>query len=867
MDLTTSQWERIEALYHEACALPDDARDAYLDALPDPDPQILDVLRRLLAQSDAELTLFDAGVGSAIEVVLARPHGQHLPTERFGPYRAIGVLGEGGMGVVYLAEREDVGARAALKVLWDAALSPALRERFVEEQRILARLRHPAIVTLYDAGVRGDGTPWFAMEHVDGAHLIDHCRSRQRSVRERLGLFATACEAVSAAHQQLVVHGDLKPSNILVDTTGRVRLLDFGVADRLDRVHDDTTYRARRLTPAYAAPEHRRGESLAVQADVYSLGVLLFEMLAERRPNEDEREGARVSRSSALRGTSAARGVDWEDIDAICRRAMHADPASRYHSVEALHGDVARFLAQQPVTARADGAAYRARKFALRHRGKLVWGSVVVTVAAAIGIASLVSVTSADARARAEAVRTERIQAFMANLLTGGEDVSGPPDSLRVVTLLEGGLRNARSLSGDREAQAELYHTLGSAFRTLGKLDRADSLLRLALATRRSLGTAAATSATVAELALLRADQARPDSAAALANEALALVQPGGTPQALALAWEAKGRVHEQAGKNDSAVTALRAAVATRVASTDTSTVAFANLLIHLANTRYYLGQYDSAAVVNRRVLALVPAVLPKGHPVAADALINLGAIEKDRGNAEESLRLTKEGTDLIEAWYGPEHHRTASAWGVLGRALFARERYDEALDYFRKALAVRERVYGATHPLVANILNEIANVSVVTGHVEDAVPLFQRIVDIYRTRYNGKHYLIGLYQGNLAGSYLRLNRPVDAEREIRAGLAMYAQTLPPEHINVGIHRIRLGMALEEQRRHREAIVESTAGYDLVAKQTQPQILWLRNARRTLLRAWEAVGDSAQAARYRRELADTALASPPTKKD
>ena len=180
------------------------------------------------------------------------------------------------MGIVYLAERPDVGARAALKVLWDAPLSPERRVRFEEEQRILARLRHPGIVPLYDAGETPDGTPWFAMEHVEGTSLSEFCRRGKLSIPERLRLFRDVCTAVRAAHERFVVHGDLKPSNILVTADGRVRLLDFGVATKLDVHSTDDGFRHRLLTPAYASPERRSGDPPTIRTDIFALGVVLF---------------------------------------------------------------------------------------------------------------------------------------------------------------------------------------------------------------------------------------------------------------------------------------------------------------------------------------------------------------------------------------------------------------------------------------------------------------------------------------------------------------------------------------------------------------------------------------------------------------
>ncbi len=285
--MDSKRWERVQALFHQAADLPASERQSFLESACCDDHGLLSDVSAMLREDARSTSLLDRDMAVIAHDVLSPSDSDNLPEDRFGPYRLKKSLGEGGMGVVYLAERPDLGSAVAIKILRDAWLSPARRERFASEQRTLAQLNHPSIARLYDADTLADGTPWFAMEYVEGLHLTAYSAQNQCSVEERLGLFRLVCEAVQFAHQHAVIHRDLKPSNILVRSDGSIRLLDFGIAkqiETLDTPVDQTLTGLRLMTPAYAAPEQIRGERVGIQADVYSLGVILYELLAGLAP-------------------------------------------------------------------------------------------------------------------------------------------------------------------------------------------------------------------------------------------------------------------------------------------------------------------------------------------------------------------------------------------------------------------------------------------------------------------------------------------------------------------------------------------------------------------------------------------------------
>src|SRR5437899_6847453 len=633
------------------------------------------------------------------------------------------MLGQGGMGVVYLAEREDLGSVAAIKILRDAWLSPDRRERFASEQRTLAQLNHPAIARSSAADTLPDGTPWFVMEYVGGVPLTTFCEEHASSVTERLRLFRAVCEAVEHAHRHLIVHRDLKPSNILVKPDGSVKLLDFGIAKQLDSLEgpvDRTRTGLRLMTPAYAAPEQILGDPVGIHTDIYTLGVVLYELLtgrlpfdlANRTPSEAETVivEQRPERPSAAAKEKSVSRRAWADLDVLCLTAMHIEPQRRYRTVEALIRDIDHYLAGEPLEARPDTFGYRLGKYVRRNRRMVsaVAGSVLVV----LGLVVFYTVRLATARnaAVAEAARTQRIQHFMLNLFQGGDETVGPADSLRVVTLLDRGVQEAQSLDGEPAVQAELRETLGRLYQKLGKLDRADTLLRTALDQRRSMSGSddAAVGAGLVALGRLRIDQAEYKEAERLIREGLAMSKRHRRPgdPAIASATLARGQGLEESGKYDEGIKVLEQAVRLRGMAPAQPTTELAASMRELAHTHFYAGHLAAADSLDRLVLALTRKLNGERHPPGAEDLINLGAVQHEWGHYQEAERYYRQALDITQAFYGPNHYKTAAGLTVLGRALrFEPPGNDEAQRLFQQALVIRERVFGRGHPPVAATL------------------------------------------------------------------------------------------------------------------------------------------------------------------
>ena len=878
--MDASRWELIQALFHGAANIPADQQRVFLQSRCG-DADIVEETLALLAEDRGDQTLLDRGIAAAAHAVFGEADKAMLGRE-FGAYRITGILGEGGMGVVYLAERADLGTRAAIKILRDAWLSPARRERFSAEQRTLAQLNHPGIARLYDADSLPDGTPWFVMEHVEGVPITEFCRQRASTVEERLHLFRDVCEAVQHAHTHLVIHRDLKPSNVLVRADSSVKLLDFGIAKQLDSLDsggDQTRTSMRLMTPAYAAPEQVRGQRVGVHTDIYSLGVMLYELLVGRLPfdlsnrspmeaeaiilqQDPERPGVAARRMAGTApGTShirATSNAQWADLDVLILTAMQKDAERRYRTVDAFIRDIDHFLSGEPLEARPDSKRYRMGKFVRRNWQPLAVSAALVTLI--VGLIGFYTVRLSAARnnAVAEAARAQRIQRFTLNLLSGGNPEAGPADSLRVITLVDRGVQEARSLDADPVVQTELWQTLGEIYQQLGKFDRADSLLKLALEKRvHHVGNDHPdVASSLVALGLLRSDQARYQEAEQDIRRALDIQQtklPVDHPAHID-AIEALGHVLEQRGVYEQAIAVFDSAVELR-SRAGTESPEFAGSLYALANAQFYAGNLAESDSLNRRVLAIHRRTYGEVHPSVADALINLGAVQHEQGKYTEAEKYYRQALEITRSFYGDSSHETAANLTMLARSLLLQNRLEESETLLKQALVVRERVFGLSHPQVASTVNELGSIALRREQYDVAEAAYRRMIDIYQKTYKGKHYLIGIATANLASVYMARKQDALAEPLFRSAIDMYVETLSAGHLNVGISRIKLGRTLLRQGRFAAAEKETRAGYEIVSRQADPGVSWLKSAREDLVIAYDSLGRREDAAKFRAELA------------
>jgi eukaryotic-like serine/threonine-protein kinase len=877
--LDAGEWNRRQRIFQKALDLPAEHRRDYVSAACGGDSEAEAEILALLREDSAGSSFLERGLAGAAEALLG---GSPAIPPQIGPYRILRRLAQGGMGVVYLAEREDFDRTVAIKLLPDAGLTPEREQRFLQERRILALFDHPLICRLFDAGVLTDGTPYLIMEYLDGVPLTTYCEEKGLGLEARLRCFRQACVAVQHAHRHLLIHRDIKPENILAlagDEEGRpaIKLLDFGIAKHLEAAGEGQLTATGRgpMTLAYASPEQLSGDPLTVATDVYSLGLILYRLLtgtlpfdfaglgpaeaAERvRSRQPEPPWRRVrGRAGAPSFVSSVGARVWADLNVLCLTALASEPERRFPTVEAFLRDLDHFLDGEPLEARPAGLMYRLGKFVRRNRGPVAAG--ILLAGFGVGLSAFYTYRLAKARdaAVAEAASAQRIRRFLLGLFESEDpDLPGRRD-FTVGMLMERGVREAQGLESDPALQAELFQIWGEAYRRMARFDRSQALLEEALKRRRLLygDRDPEVGDSLRALSLLRVDQDDLKGAERLIREALARVQAGVSRQhpAYAETLGALGMVLRSQGRYQAAIEHLGKAVRLQEESGDVG--GLISTLGTLAEAHWYLGNYREADHLNRRRLTLIEGHLGTNHPAYAETLSNLGASREQLGFAEEAEGFYRRALRINEAYHGREHPSVASNLSLLGQLLNSQGRHEEARRCLEEALDLRERIFGPNHTDVARTLSHLADFHLSRRTPKDlavAEAYFNRELAIYRATFSGPHPWIATAISNLATVAFRRGQLDLAEKRQREALAVYKSLLQPNHVDVAIAQIKLGQVLAERRKYAEALEHLLEGHRILATQANPSMPWVASVKAEIASVYEALGDPARAAEFRR---------------
>jgi non-specific serine/threonine protein kinase/serine/threonine-protein kinase len=793
--MTPDEWRRVKAILEGLLDQPAEARESYIASACGGDATLRARVTALAEAAESEGGMLDAP--NAVEAGAEVPDAPSRAGERVGAYELLDEIGSGGMGTVHLARRADdeFEKRVAIKLMRPGFASDLDLRRFKSERQISAVLDHPNIARLLDGGTTPAGAPYFVMEHVEGGPLLEYCRKRALSVRERLILFRQICAAVQYAHQHLVVHRDLKPGNILVTDEGEPKLLDFGIAKLLSSgggtaFSEPTATLDRLLTPEYASPEQVRGRTVTTASDVYSLGVILYELISGEKPYRietgDPAELVRlVCERDPERPSTRTAGLS-RDLDAIVLKAMRKEPEQRYPSVAALSEDVGRFLDGRPVEARRHSAAYRAKKFVRRHRiGAVATGLVLAALAAGIWA------TLREARrARAAEARAERrfdedrkiANSFLFEFHDAIRDLPGSTAARALVVrrALEWLDALAKDSAGDRALRRELadaYQKVGDVqgnpfMQNLGDLKgatasygKAVALLEPAVAGPDPTDAERASLATAYLMrGALRLYEGSAEEALATAKKGLALRQalaaeaPGDAARQMDLsqAWQFVGFDAAAAGKPAEAANALAAQAAIldeqrRLRPSDRNVRRSLGQNLFLRGSASKRGD-PAGALAKLRQAEQIEEELVVEDPTSvqfrrdlAHTQTEVGNTEMDLGNASGALEEYRRALAAFEAMAKADpkstdpilgiafsHHNAAEALEKLGRPA-------EALEEFRRARPAYERVM-ATSPSGAWAAGMLGSLYVETADLEysedrkSACGLYGKAVELFES-------------------------------------------------------------------------------------------------------------------------------------
>ncbi|HTL78210.1 MAG TPA: serine/threonine-protein kinase [Candidatus Babeliales bacterium] len=723
-------------------------------------------------------------------------------------YRVLSLLGEGGMGEVYLAEDLKLERRVALKVVKHGVGSPGILRHSRKEQKILAGLNHPNIARLYGTGSTPSGSPFFVMEYVEGERLDDYCRNHDLSIPERLALFRKVCGAVSYAHQNLVIHRDIKPANIRVTPEGEPKLLDFGIAKLLDPetsvLAESTMTVAALMTPEYASPEQVRGENITTASDVYALGIVLYELLIDRRPyvitsrnpaeiariiteQEPVRPSAAVTTTTGNPDNRASRAKLLKgDLDNIVLKTLRKETARRYASVAQFSDDIRRYLEGRPVTARKDTLSYRTIKFIGRNR-------VAVAAAGLVGAAIITGLIVAlwqaqNARqqrdlAQRERLKAERINTFLQRMLSfSNQSITSvsPVAQKRDVTVNEMldqiTPQVEAELSHQPDVRSQVQRTIGSAYASQGRYDLAEINLRAALSAQTQLyGQASSQVAdTTAELGVLSYRQGRFDDASQLLEKAVASYRNQQhersaeyNPAKLALALDHLGIVKFYQGNTEACLVllndALQISSSAKLQGNDRRVLTFNKS--DLGGALVSLGKTERGEQLLHEAEAEYRQLSHEPPWEFGSTLLLLGVGALQRGQIDEAQTRLLEAEHVLRRTLGDKNSYVANTLDAQALALFQKGDLVQAEVKAREALALFQDVFPDNKFWWATAISTLGDICKKSGRVRDAESYYRQSLDIYEQQPTKNHRLITVTKIQLSDFLLEQNRLVEAQR------------------------------------------------------------------------------------------------------
>ena len=737
--------ETLKRCLERILALESKDRNAALEELRSRQPDLAREVMSLLEFDEVEALWSESPLFS-----LSRPDPGHRLAvgRRIGPYRIVQKLGEGGMGSVARAVREgDFELEVAIKTLGAGVTAGSATRRFRRERRLLALLDHPNIARILDGGETEEGTPFFVLEFVDGSPIDVHVARSQLSLRARIELFLKVCSAVSSAHEHLVIHRDLKPANVLVDRDGEPKVLDFGIAKLIDSgvVGDDlTSDHQLPMTLRYASPEQLRGEELTTRSDIYSLGVVLFEVLTETHPFAEsgddalalvEAIGGPRPLPSKVAGSSDLAG----DLDSIVLKAMAPLAGDRYRTVDELASDLERHLEGLPVRAREATVAYRLSRFAARHRAALLaLGAFLVLLMSTTAATTILWRRAVEQRSLADAARARSDTAleFTKDLFWNSLEAPGVEGQPQAMDLLRRAEEALNDEGGDPLVRADLLGSVGQALVRLGRLEEA----------RRPIDKAEQ---------LLRAEypEDHPELTEVLSNRASLYFRLGRYREAEPLYRD---------------VLARRQALGTSNPCDPRLVKAWGNMALILATQ----GEVREPERLYLRALACRRSSESPDSPVLARSLLGLGSLYRQSGELEESERLLREALRIRRANFPADDPRVASALSALGRLLLQKGDSGEASEVLEESLRVRRAELGADHTSTALGELDLAELYLETDRQETGEELVTGALASLESRHAPDSWEIARARSLLARCLAAKGETAEATRLLRVAHA-----------------------------------------------------------------------------------------------
>jgi len=797
--------EIIKSIFERALELDKLSREVFLNSLEDHEKEYKDEVKSLLRayeknsdflEIDDDRTIFsEDNIG---------PHpliGKHI-----GSYLIEEEVGIGGMGIVFIGKRDDqeFEQKVAIKILKQGLSSEYLVKRFQNERQTLANLQHPNIAKLFDGGKTEEGLPYLVMEYIDGVTVTQYCEQNNLTIDERLNLFRTVCNAVQHAHQNLIIHRDIKPGNILVNKEGRVKLLDFGVAKLLDEDlqtpdEDLTKTGMWHLTPEFASPEQINGENITTVSDIYSLGVLLYKLLSGQAPykiynssplaisrileKEKIAKPSEIIQKATQNAKSSIDNVELHsefnrigyrqlvgDLDNIVLKAMHIDPAHRYTSVQELDNDIGRYLTGLPVIARKDTFFYRASKFIKRHKiGVAIFifvNIIILASIAAIVYQARMAAVERD-KAKVENAKFEKVNSFLQGILSS-VDPSEIGRDVKVYDVLEQAAEDVETELKDQPGvEAAIRSTLGNTYVNLGEYDKGKPFLVKSYNINKNL----------------YGEESR---------------ETAENIHDLALYYDWIGEYKIADSLYDKSIKLFRKVLTE-------PTKIFADALNNHGIIKMNFSMYDEAEKLYLE--AIENSIITQGVKNRNTAVMmnNIAINYMDAGNLDRAEKYYKKSLGIILEILGENRPETGSSYNNIARLYIIKSEFDSAEVYLQKSYELKYNLKGKDHPDVGLALNNLGVLQFRRNNYPEAEKFFTDAIAQYRKTYDPLHPLIAVSNFWLGRICLETNRFERGEYYLRKCLQTRVAKMPKDNWEVILTKGELGICLLNQKRYAEA--------------------------------------------------------------
>jgi eukaryotic-like serine/threonine-protein kinase len=807
--------EILKSIFEHAIELNKTEREKYFSSLNDDQKKYLDEVKSLLSSYEATDDFLEiaSNYNQIFTPNFDEPHpliGKHI-----GSYLVEDEIGYGGMGIVFVGKRDDkeFEQKVAIKILKQGLSTKYIVRRFENERQILANLQHPNIAKLFDGGKTLDGLPYLIMEFIEGTPITDYCDENKLNIKLRLELFQTVCSAVHYAHQNLIVHRDLKPGNILVTKEGRVKLLDFGIAKLMDETAELenvklTQTKMWHLTPEYASPEQIKGANITTGSDIYSLGVLLYEIISGEtpykftnstpvgisksidetniiKPSEKVKQTIKNSENSEQRKNEIQKKIKLlkGDLDNIILKAMHKDPSQRYSSVQGLVNDIERYFNGMPVLARKDTYAYRFVKFVQRHRVGvtlfILFNIILISSISAIIYQGRIATKERD-KATLEAAKTESVNKFLLEMLSSADPTEVGKDA-KVYEVLQKASKEVEIGFKDQPGiEAAVRKTLGKTLTNLGEFEQAKPHLEKSLELNEKVygKNSYQSGESFHELALYYDWVGDLKLADSLYSRSIKILRNNSDtpPRSLSSALNDYGIVKQEEDKIQESLILLKEAY-------------------QIAVRNFGEKDRDVASIAN-----------------------NLGLSFNDLKDIDSAEKYYQQSLNLYMEIYGSNRPEISTLYNNLAYIYIDKLEYEKAHEYFTKSLELKKNTWGEHHSMVGLAYMNLGALDYTMKNYDSAQSNLIKAMNNFKISLNENHIWVGLCYYWFGKNLIEYSKPKEAENYLRKSLIIYDKNYPKDHVNTISANAELGIVLFLQKKYSKAEKLLVEGYEKIKK-------------------------------------------------